>query len=240
VAISDIHGDLRMIRKLKDEIVNLKASGIIIAGDIGPNAEKVLFELSRLELPIYAILGNDDDPVDEETIEDIPYVINVNKRAVNIGGVTLIGLAGAVRRGVISPNDWTDEENTFKKLDHIFSNIKNPTIFLTHCPPFGILDYATFHGEAHIGSKAVRKIIRKYRPLLCICGHVHKDGGKRAQLESTQVVNIAGLLNDEASKSLGRRFAVINIAEDRKSHRVEFDYLVNANLPLEEFIKTYI
>lgn len=240
MAVSDIHGDLRMIRKLKDEISNLKISGIFIAGDIGPNAEKVLFELSKLALPIYAVLGNDDDPIDEENIEDISYVINANKRAINIGGISLVGLGGAVRHGVISPNDWTDEEKTFEKLDHIFSNIKNPTIFLTHCPPFGILDYSTFHGEAHIGSKAVRKIIRKYKPLLCICGHVHKDGGKRAQLNGTLVVNVAGLLNDEVSRSLGRRLAMVDIAENRKSMRVEFDYLVNVNLPLEEFINTYI
>lgn len=240
VAASDIHSDLKMVRKLKEEVAKLEASGIVIAGDIGPDAEKVLLELSKLEIPIYAVLGNDDEPLDEETMEDIPYVINIDKRAINLGGVDLVGLGGAVRRGVVSPNDWIDEKKVFERLNQIFSKITIPTILITHCPPFGALDFATLHGEAHIGSKAVRKIIRKYRPRLCICGHVHKDGGKRALLEGTQVVNIAALVDDEVDRSSSRRFAVIDISEDRRSYKVEFDYLIDINLPLEEFVKRYI
>lgn len=45
-------------------------------------------------------------------------------------------------------------------------------ILLSHGPPYGTLDL-TIAGE-HVGSRALRTAIRRVRPKLVVCGHVHE------------------------------------------------------------------
>ena len=215
--------------------LGLESSAIIIAGDIGPNTEKVLSYLSKLEIPIYAILGNDDFPADVYILEDISYVLNIDGECIDIGPVEIIGLSGNPGSGLASP----DEKKMEAILKKAFANASKPVILVSHIPPYRILDLATRHKVEHIGSKAVRKIIEQYKPILCVCGHVHKDGGKRAFLKDTEVINIAALEDDEFSKTQSRRFAVIEI-DEKKRCTSTFDYLINADLPLGKFIQKYV
>lgn len=236
-AASDIHGDYVMTRRFGMTILGLKASAIIIAGDIGPNTEKVLSYLSQLEIPIYAVLGNDDFPMDVYILEDTPYVLNIDGECIDIGPVEIIGLSGNPESGLASP----DEKKMEATLQKAFTKASKPVILVSHLPPYRVLDLATRYKERgeHIGSKAVRKIIEQYKPVLCVCGHVHKDGGKRAFLKDTEIINIAALENDEVSKNQSRRFAVIEI-DEKKRCTSTFDYLINADLTLEKFIRKYV
>ena len=234
-AASDIHGDYVMTRRFGMAVLGLKASAIVITGDIGPNTEKVLSYLSQLEIPIYAVLGNDDFPMDVYILEDTPYVLNIDGECIDIGPVEIIGLSGNPGSGLASPNEKKMEAT----LHRAFTKASKPVILVSHLPPFRILDLATRYRVEHIGSKAVRKIIEQYKPILCVCGHVHKDGGKRAFLKDTEVINIAALQNDEVSKTQSRRFAVIEI-DEKKRCTSTFDYLINANLPLKKFVQKYV
>ncbi len=213
-AASDIHGDYVMTRKFGMAVLNLNTSAIIIAGDIGPNAKRILSYLSQLEIPMYVVLGNDDFPLDAYILEDIPYVLNVDGECLDIGPVEIIGLKGDPGSGLTSP----DEKKIEATLQKAFTRASKPVILVSHFPPYRVLDFATRHSERgeHIGSKAIRKIVEKYKPILCVCGHVHKDGGKRAFLKDTEVINIAALENDEVSKNQSRRFAVLEIEEKKR------------------------
>jgi len=235
IAGSDLHGDFGKIREFRKAALQLQASAIILAGDIGPEIEKILKCLSKLGIPIYAILGNDDLPYDSYLLETIPYVLDIDGETIDIGPMEIIGCSGIHRFDAFTP----DEKQIYSMLQKAFIKATKPVILVTHFPPFKVLDFATRHEAEHIGSKAIRKIIEKYSPTLCICGHVHKDGGKRATLRHTDVINIAALMDDEVSKSQGRRFAVIDIDEAKKC-TVSFDYLLNSNMPLEKFISKYI
>jgi len=234
-AASDIHGDYVMTRRFAMAVLDLKASAIIIAGDIGPNTKKVLSYLSQLEIPIYTVLGNDDFSMDVYIIEDIPYVLNIDGECIDTGPVEIIGLSGNPGSGLASP----DEKKIEATLQKAFTKASKPVILVSHLPPYRVLDLATRHKVEHIGSKAVRKIIEQYKPLLCVCGHVHKDGGKRAFLRNTEVINVAALENDEVSKNQSRRFAVIEI-DKKKRCTSTFDYLINTDLTLEKFIRKYV
>lgn len=234
-AASDIHGDYGTIRRFGRAALRLEASAIILAGDIGPEIGKILSHLSRLKLPIYTILGNDDRSTDAYMLEEFPYVLNIDGECIDIGPVEIIGCSGAHGFDAFTP----DEKKIYATLQKAFIKAAKPVILVTHLPPYRILDLATRHGVNHVGSKAVRKIIEEYSPFLCICGHVHKDGGKRAFLKDTLVVNIAALWDDEVSKSQSRRFAIIDI-DEKKSYSLTFDYLINTDLPLEKFIKKYV
>ena len=215
--------------------LSLKASAVIIAGDIGPNVEKVLSYLSKLEIPIYVVLGNDDFPMDVYILEDVPYVLNIDGECIDIGPVEIIGLSGNPGSGLASP----DEKKMEATLKKAFAKASKPVILVSHIPPYRILDLATRHGVEHIGSKTVRKSIEQYKPILCVCGHVHKDGGKRAFLKDTEVINVAALEDDEVSKAQSRRFAVIEIDEKKRVNST-FDYLISADLPLGKFIQKYV
>lgn len=237
VAASDIHGDYLMVRRFGMAALSLGASAIIIAGDIGPNTKRTLSYLSQLEIPIYAILGNDDSPTDVYILEDTSYVINIDGDCIDIGPVEIIGISGNAGLGLLS----LDEKKIESKLRKAFSKTSKPVILVSHIPPFRVLDLATRYSQRgeHIGSKVLRRIIEQYKPALCICGHVHKDGGKRAFLNGTEVINVAALENDPVSKNQSRRFADIEIDEKKKC-TATFDYLINANIPLAKFIRKYI
>ena len=215
--------------------LDLKASAIIIAGDIGPNTEKILSYLSKLEMPTYAILGNDDFPSDVYILDDVTYVLNIDGECIDIGPVEIIGLSGNPGSGLGS----LDENKMEAKLRKAFTKSSKPVILISHHPPYRILDLATRYKVEHIGSKAVRKIIEQYKPVLCVCGHVHKDGGKRAFLKDTEIINVAALEDDEVSRAQSRRFAVIDI-DERKRCTSTFEYLINPNLSLGKFIQKYI
>jgi Icc-related predicted phosphoesterase len=234
-AASDLHGDLSMVQRFAGTASNLDVSGIIIAGDIGPTVEKIITNLSKLKLPIYAVLGNDDLLIEEQILDQIPYALNIHGQSVDIGPCEIIGLSGCLASAT-SPHD---EEKIYDTLKKAFSHASKPVILVSHLPPYGILDLATYHGTSHVGSKSVRRIIEKYHPAICICGHVHKDGGKRDLLGETEVANISALADDEVSKSQGRRFAILDIDENKKC-TLSFDYLIDVIMPIEKFIMRYV
>ena len=48
---------------------------------------------------------------------------------------------------------------------------------MVHNPPYGSkLDFALTIKD-HIGSKSVREVIERFKPDLCVCGHVHESQG---------------------------------------------------------------
>ncbi|HII15550.1 MAG TPA: hypothetical protein HA362_04525 [Nanoarchaeota archaeon] len=80
-----------------------------------------------------------------------------------------------------------------KKLDKLFRKTKAPVIFLSHNVPFDtkldkIINKSSPMNGRHFGSLVTRKIIEKYKPLLCIAGHMHEHFGK-CMLGKTVVVN---------------------------------------------------
>ncbi|MEL9908556.1 MAG: phosphoesterase [Desulfurococcus sp.] len=98
----------------------------------------------------------------------------------------------------VNPTPWKtpremDEKNLEKHLENLVSKLRNTSssIFNFHPPPFNThIDLApkltrdlrpmVVAGQVqyeHVGSKAVRKIIEKYQPLIGMHGHIHESGG---------------------------------------------------------------
>jgi Icc-related predicted phosphoesterase len=97
-------------------------------------------------------------------------------------GVSFVGLGGSL--GFLSLALFGKaERHVLATMDDL---LKNGTVFVTHCPPWGILDkgFAGMHG----GSKDLTKLIEAKQPRLHICGHIHEDRGVQ-QLGRTVIVN---------------------------------------------------
>jgi Icc-related predicted phosphoesterase len=59
-------------------------------------------------------------------------------------------------------------------------------VLVTHEPPYGTLD-EPIPGR-HVGSRGVLDLLRRYRPRVLTCGHIHESPGI-ARVETTLVVN---------------------------------------------------
>jgi len=99
-----------------------------------------------------------------------------------------------------------------KKYERIFmraKKIKKPVIFLTHNCPYNTKLDKVKGGPAkskHYGSFLEREIIRRFKPDLVICGHMHESQG-RDKLGKSVIVNSGSFLE--------KKFAIIDWDEDK-------------------------
>lgn len=84
-------------------------------------------------------------------------------------------------------------------------------IFLIHYTPFGFFDKVRYKKNPmynkHVGFEPYTDIIKKYSPLLVICGHMHEYQGKK-KLGKTTIIATGAASEGKA--------ALIEIDEKRK------------------------
>lgn len=81
------------------------------------------------------------------------------------------------------------------KLYNVYGkrNKKYSTIFISHNVPYNtkldvIKDKKSYAYKKHLGSYVARKFCEKYKPLLCVGGHIHEHFGK-TKIGKTTVIN---------------------------------------------------
>ena len=85
-------------------------------------------------------------------------------------------------------------KNYERKLFKLLSDKKpgKGFVFLIHYTPYGFFDKVKHKGSPmngkHVGFEPYNRIIRKYQPLICICGHMHEYQGMK-KLGRTIVIN---------------------------------------------------
>ncbi|WP_440059494.1 metallophosphoesterase family protein [Thermogladius sp. 4427co] len=149
--------------------------------------------------------GNDDELAIDSVIreyEDKGVVYPLEK-------VVTIEKLEVVSSPYVNPTPWKtpremEEKDLEKHLEKLISRLRDPgkSIFNFHAPPYNtMLDLApkltkdlrvvTVAGVPqyeHVGSKAVRKVIEKYQPVIGLHGHIHESGGQD-KIGRTIVVN---------------------------------------------------
>lgn len=150
--------------------------------------QKVSTETQVLVCP-----GNDDRFLVDDLIKEHPDVINAEGKVININGTHEL-----VSTGWVNPSPWNttreeEEEKLEARLEKYISELDNveAAIFNFHAPPYqSKLDEAPLLDEdlnpviqggrvvmVPVGSKAVRKMIEKFQPLLGLHGHIHEASG---------------------------------------------------------------
>lgn len=138
--------------------------------------------------------GNDDELIIDDVIkeyEDEGIIYPLDK-IFEVEGHEVISSP------YVNPTPWNtpremDEKDLWKHLEKLVKKLSDPknSIFNFHCPPYGThLDLAPKLTKdlrpvvvagmvqyEHVGSKAFRKIIEEYQPLLGLHGHIHESGG---------------------------------------------------------------
>jgi len=167
----------------------------------------------------------------EDKIKKLKNLILIDRRKKKIDNLEVIGHGKYldVTEFIKNPIDKDKEKhrsrlkrykNTEKKLKKLFLKNKPAKgfIFLIHYTPYGILDKVRSKASPmdgkHVGFEPYNKIIKKYKPTLVVCGHIHENQGKK-KIGKTLIVNPGGAFEGKA--------AVIEFNEKKgKVERVRF------------------
>jgi len=169
LAIADIHGTWEATYMIEELDGLYDFDLLLIAGDITNfgTAEFALDFLNTINKPAFAVPGNCDPPEVIDAIEK-SKAVNLHDKFHEFGGLKFVGLGGTNGRGFTMGITFSEEY-----AYSLFRNCKG-CVFLTHQPPFGMLDDV---GGKHIGSRGIRDGVFEAKPRLVVSGHVHEARG---------------------------------------------------------------
>jgi len=202
---------------------------------------KVLKKLNSINKKVYIVWGNSDfyrdtnEPKElvpgfyDDKIKTLKNIKLIDRRKIKIKNLEVIGHGRYVdvTEYIKHPID-KDKKKRIRRLKRynktktelfsLFSKSKpiEGFIFLTHYTPYGVFDKVKFktspmYGK-HVGFEPYNQIIKKYNPLIMICGHMHEYQGKQ-KLGKTTVINPGDISSGKA--------AIIEII-DKKIKNIKF------------------
>ena len=188
LAAGDIHGDIDLSRKLakkaKDENVEL----VILCGDItffDEPTKNLIKPFIDKKKKVLMVPGNHETIATVDFLADLYGIKNIHGYSVKYKDIGFFGCGGAN----IGLSQLTEKE-TFDLLKRGFDKIKylRKRIMVTHVHPSGTkMEKFT---NIFKGSKGVEKAIKKFKPDLLLCSHVHEAEGIEEKIGKTKVINV--------------------------------------------------
>jgi Icc-related predicted phosphoesterase len=182
LAFSDLHENMKALARLK--VAAKKADVIICAGDFtvfGRSTEKMLREIDALGAPVVLIHGNHED--EDEVVSHLPKFKNIHwahGKVIELVGFTFFGFGG---------HGFHRREPELEQFEQqLGDKIGSHTIILCHAPPYGTTLDEVDEGW-HVGNESLTKLIRRRKPLLAFCGHIHECFHKHDSIAGTTVIN---------------------------------------------------
>lgn len=192
VATSDFHGELPKIPE---------CDLLLLAGDLCPDGPP-LFQSQWLDtifrdwlqkIPakeIVGIAGNHDTIFEEEDNTLVPKGLRwhyLKDQFLTVSGFKIYGTPWQLPF-------WGAFNGDEKKLADEYETIpEDIDIFISHGPPYGILDVVPIN--QHTGSESLRNKVFALKPKLFVCGHIHCSFGT-CQIDAITFANVS-LLNDD-------------------------------------------
>ena len=188
--ISDAHDEQIFLDKISAIWNNGNYDYLLMLGDITTSVRTIdnfMDKLNKNKKHVFVIPGNNEPEMVLKEYERLG--IYLHKKRVNIkenGNLNIVGFGFSNPTPFGTPGELSEDEiyNQMSKL-----NIDNNTILLTHAPPNGFFDDVR---NAHVGSKAIRKIIEEKQPLINLSGHIHQRFGID-KLNRTYIMKIPAL-----------------------------------------------
>ena len=188
LAIGDIHGDSRLIKKLAERAEKENVDIVILAGDLtfaDILPKNIIGPFIKAGKQVLLIPGN------HETIATTDFLTEMYPDTKNIHGYSFIkndlGIFGA--GGADIGINRVKESEIFKLLQKGNENLKGvkKKIMVTHMHHAG--GKAEFSGFE--GSSAIRKAIEKFQPDVMISAHIHEAGGIEEKIGKTKIINVS-------------------------------------------------
>lgn len=178
IAIGDIHDEMDNFEKIPE--LN-HADGIIIAGDLTNNggvkqAERVIEKARKLNIPIYAQIGNMDRPEVNVWLES--QGVNIHCKTEELAPqIAIMGVGGSTYTPFSTPSEFSEETYSVWLEGAARKALSWPhRVLVSHNPPKNT-NCDMINTSTHVGSTAVREFIEEFQPDVCICGHIHEGKG---------------------------------------------------------------
>ena len=147
---------------------------VILCGDIIIEVLEIINVKFAGKIPVYYVSGNHDDP---EQYLKYPDMKNLHLKTVDINGIIFGGYEGCFKYKENNPYHKTHKESIAE-----LKNLPHCDIFITHDVPYNIFKFP----EPHCGLKGITKFIKKKKPKINLCGHVHRD--KTAKIKESDII----------------------------------------------------
>jgi Icc-related predicted phosphoesterase len=182
---SDVHCDIGAARSLVERSAD--ADVLVCAGDLAVmrrGLDRTVGLLSASRAPAVLVAGNGESA--EELMRacaDWSASHVLHGSGCTLEGTEFWGGGGAIP---VTPfgawsYDLSEEEGAA-----LLEGCPEGAVLVTHSPPHGHLDEA---GGRHLGSKAILDAIRRVRPRLVVCGHIHGHWTEESWEGDTRIVN---------------------------------------------------
>ncbi len=188
LAVSDIHGDLGLVKKVAKIIDKENIDLVILAGDqtwFSENTAGLVGPLTKK--PALIIPSNHETEGTIKKWENMyPNLKSIHAKSQIIEGVGFFG-SGTMDWGLNGFDNYS--KKIFNELEKSHKNIKKlkKKVMITHVPPAGTaLELLGF-----TGSQGITKAIKKFSPNYLICGHIHEGAGLIEKIHSTKVMNVS-------------------------------------------------
>ncbi|MCG8686049.1 MAG: metallophosphoesterase [Desulfobacterales bacterium] len=185
-AVADIHGKKHHMAAIYGVLDKYQPDMMVVAGDLSNyfNWKTCLAQLDSLPVPIFAVRGNTDFKRIEPGIEKAGNIDLLTSIPKEIEGFSFVGASGTM----ILPFASRISLNENQALSALPCPMDKEFVLVVHPPPKGVCDRVA--GKISAGSKNLARFIKKARPGLVLCGHIHEQAGKDLLGESI-VVNCA-------------------------------------------------
>lgn len=188
LAAGDIHGDKKLSKKLADKALKEKVDLVILAGDLtfaDTSVEGIIGPFVKNNKKVLLIPGNHDSFATADFLAELYGVKNIHGYSAIYQDVGIFGCGGA-NIGL----QQLKENEIFRYLKKGFDRIKNldKKIMVTHVHPEG-----TKMGKLTSffpGSTGVEKAVKKFKPDILLCSHVHEAEGIEEKIGNTRIINV--------------------------------------------------
>ncbi len=175
--------------------------------------------MSSLDVPLVYVKGNHDQgpqyTADGRELHNVPCGIDLHGQVLNINGLLLAGLEGAMRYRPNASLMYNEREMRWQFSQLMPRLLMNRSrygryldIFVTHSPAFGIHDKTDL---PHTGFKVFLTLMKMFKPRYMLHGHIHLY---RADTVKETV------FEDEFNVLLGRAKKIPEILQSICAHQI--------------------
>jgi len=182
---SDIHCDEAAAERLVE--LSKDADALVCAGDLAimrQGLQETVDILAETETPTVLVAGNGESAEElAAACEGWDSAHVLHGTGCEIDGVGFWGVGGAIP---ITPfGAWSYDLDDVEAAV-LLEDCPTGGVLVTHSPPLGHVDHA---GGQHLGSKVILDAIRRAKPRLAVCGHIHGCWTEESREGDTRIVN---------------------------------------------------
>lgn len=191
LAVSDIHGDTDLVKKLADQAEKEDVDLVVLCGDMTmfeSSTDNLIGPFAKKHKKVLLIPGNHESVATTDFMTEVyePNARSIHGYSVKYKDIGIFGAGGATNVGPMPP---IEEGEMYDLLKKGFDRIRylKKKIMVTHMhPKDSNMDVSQFVP----GSEVVRKAINQFKPDILLCGHAHEAEGLEEKIGKTRVINV--------------------------------------------------